>query len=727
MRTRLQIASFVILSLLALSAGSQKVIDARNHRCSGIEFDQYMLSETVAASERRFNSNSFFSNYTNLFTFFKTKNSTNFMKLFNWQYGLFLTLVVLLLITFVVFFVLCCCKFDCSNNAKNIFFWIFLVLFLVFVALFITAIVFLAIAQARYQKASCASYMAASALLYGNAQINHGQEFIGYNNFLLLIDNYQQEAQNLKGREADYSQIINARLAQTTGAMTNNALAFWQANQGLTVSEGANANYAPNVITRSEPSISTFIESEFDYFDLTARDLTESASQARFMTGDLYVSDTKQGLAQLKADLNPVYQRLLNLTEGYVDQEKLANRYVIATFWTFFALGLILIVLLLVAVCCFFRVRRSDSQTGSRDLCCLKTLLIVAAFFALAFGVCVLIFMAGLGTASSFCRFLSELNRGGFEALSVFRNVVDTATNADGTPVTKVANFVEVCMWKNSTGYLPDLINSTDYVRNSYDRLINLIEGPKVFDELKNYTNGFASSQSPAIQGQVSEWALLRDGVLVDNEGVGSRLSTFNSTGGCSGQVYAATAAACKSLGIVQNCVAIDSLQSYAAPACVADPAAQNGRFNSLKAYIGSESALVNKLSADLLNSNVASGYSNSVTAFRNLSPNVENFKAVIPKTLRVASNFTNPIKAITQCSNLQVESARIERHLCFSYVRPLNILYCLAAFATLMLFFLLWALCISLLCLESESRDQVIVTKRDILTVSEQELVPKY
>ena len=727
MRTRIQIVTFVILSLLALNAGAQKVIDARNKRCKGVQFDKYMLSETVTKSEREFNSNSFYSNYTNLFNFFKKRNSTNFVKLFSWQYGLFLTLVVLLFITFLAFFIVCCCKFNCSNNARNICFWIFVILFLIFVALFVTAIVFLSIAQARYKKASCASYSAAASLLYGNPAVNHQQEFIGYQNFLNLIDNYQQEAQNLKGKEADYSQIINAELAKLTSANANNAIAFWQPNLQKTVSEGPNVNYIPNVFSRSEPSISTHIESEFSAFDSLARDLTDSASQARFMTGDLYVSDTKIGLSQLKADLNPVFTRLLNLSESYVDEEKKANRFLIGTFWAFFAIGIVLVVLFLIIICCFFRIRRSDSQTDNRNLCCLKTLIILAALLAFGFGLCVLIYMAGLGAVSSYCRFLSELNRGGFEALSVFRNVVDTTTKADGTPVTKIANFIEVCMWKNSTGYLPDLINSTDYVRNSYDRLVTLIEGPKIYDLARNYTNNFANPQSAAVQAQISEWALIRDGSLLDNESINRTLNTFNSTGKCAERYYAPTAAACKTFGITQNCIAIDTLQSYAAPACVSDASAQNNRFNSLKAYITSQSALVNQLSADLLNSNVASGYSNTVTALRNLSPNVENFKSSIPRTLEVASKFANPIKSVTQCSNLQVDISRIERHLCFSYVRPLNILYALAAFATLVLFFLLWALCFALLFLESEGRDQVIVTKRDILTVSEQEIVPKY
>ena len=175
------------------------------------------------------------------------------------------------------------------------------------------------------------------------------------------------------------------------------------------------------------------------------------------------------------------------------------------------------------------------------------------------------------------------------------------------------------------------------------------------------------------------------------------------------------------------NCVALDTLASYSAPACVIDAAAQNTRFNALKAYISSESVLVNQLSSDLVNSNVAAGYANSVTAFRNLSPNVESFKSALPRTLNTTSGFEGSIKSITQCSNLQVEVARIERSLCFAYIRPLNILYALAAFATLMLFFLLWALCGAVLCLESEDRSQVIVTKQDILAVSEQELVPKY
>ena len=726
MRLSAEKTIFLILSLLSLQTVSQKIIDARNDRCKGLVFDRYLLSDSVVANQRRFHDNSFYSNYTNLFNFYKDPSSTRFMKLFNWQYGLFLTLVVLLFISFIVFFFICCCKFNCSSNAKNGLFWIFVLLLLIFIGLFITAIVFLSIAQARFRRASCSSYLATSALLYGNPKINHQQEFIGYNNFIALIDNYEKEAANLKPKEADYNQIINAQLANTTNILITRNLAFWKQYASRTVTEG-NVTYIPNVISRSEPSISLNIESEFSKFHSIARDLTESASQARFMIGDNYVNDVKTGLAELKSNMVPMYNRMLKLSEGYVDNEREANRYVIATFWTFFGLGIFIIVLLILTACCFWSAKNKTADNANKTVCCIKTLLIITAFLAFVFGVCVLVFMAGLGIVSSYCRFLSEVNRGGFEALSVFRNVVDNTTDSAGKPVTKISNFIEICLWKNSSGYLPDLFNSTDYVKNSYSRLINLVEGPKVFDILKNYTTGFTSDKSPAIQSQISEWILLRDGSLLDNEGIHNQLTVFNNTGLCDKKNYAPTVASCSTFGITADCQSIQSLSTYAAPACVIDGASQVARFNALKAYIDSESLLVQQLSTDLANSNVASGYSDSVVSFRNLAPNVESFKAAIPQTLNTTATFDGSIKQIVQCSNLQVELSRLERNLCFSYVRPLNILFAVAAFAALILLFLLWALCGAAVCLESEDRSKVIVSKTDILAVSEQELVPKY
>ena len=84
----------------------------------------------------------------------------------------------------------------------------------------------------------------------------------------------------------------------------------------------------------------------------------------------------------------------------------------------------------------------------------------------------------------------------------------------------QIANFIEVCMWKNSTGYLPDLINSTDYVRNSYDRLVTLIDGHKNYYLARDSTNNFANRQSKAVEAQISDWALIRDGSLIGNESI---------------------------------------------------------------------------------------------------------------------------------------------------------------------------------------------------------------
>ena len=52
--------------------------------------------------------------------------------------------------------------------------------------------------------------------------------------------------------------------------------------------------------------------------------------------------------------MNPVFTRLLNLSESYVDEEKKDNRYMIGTFWLFFAMGIVLVVLFLIIICCFF-------------------------------------------------------------------------------------------------------------------------------------------------------------------------------------------------------------------------------------------------------------------------------------------------------------------------------------------------------------------------------------
>ena len=716
MKFSLRLTTFITLSLLVLGSTQETLLEAKTNVCKGVVFDNYLLSPAKLADDRAFASNSFFSNYTDLFSFFNETSSNTFLRLINWQIGLYLTLVVLVFITFILMFIICCKNWSCSSKAKNVFFWIFLIMFLIFIALFITMIVFLSISQDTYNKARCASYQPATALLYGSPNVYHGNEFIGYQNFIALLKNYKNEVGNLKGKTTDLNVIVSSNIPTFTQTPIDSTLLFWLNNQGKTITNDG-VTYKPDVIIKSTKGISVQIESEFVQNDQAAREIVLSASEAKFMGSDIYVNETQTGLNAFTTSLNISYSRLVTLGEDFKNEEKQANDYLRAAFWTFFCVGILIIILLVLAIIVYCSIKKNGEKQGCCGLRCLQTLLILAAFFALIFGICVLILMAGLAITGSFCRFTGELNQGGWEATNIFKKYLNESD----------ARFIDSCLFKNSTGYLPSLVNAPPYVQNSYRRLINLLEGIKSYDNLSANTTKFTNTTSNAVQGQKNEWANLQKGYNADNKKIFDQLINFNDTNRCNDTItYALTQEACTDLNI-PVCRGIKTQTFYVAPTCVAVPADQVKNFNSLKDYINSEANLLSQIGSDFSNSPIESSYKASIDKFKEIEPNVNSFKAALPTTLQTTAGFKGSIKQITKCSNLQIEFVQFERYACFPYVRPLYILFCLAAFATLALFILLWALCIALACLDSERRDQNVIAKDDFVAVSEQELAPKY
>ena len=716
MKISLQISTLLIMSLFVFGTAQNTLLEAKNDVCNGVKFDNYLLSPAELARERDFSSNSFFSNYTTLFDFYNNTSSSTFLKLVNWQVGLYLTLVVLLFITFILMFIVCCKNWSCSSRTKNLFFWIFVIFFVIFIALFITMIVFLSIGQSRYDRARCAAYQAPTTLLYGSPNIYHGNEFIGYQNFITLLTNYKAEAGNLSTKTSDLNTIVGSNLSSFTQTSIDNTLAFWKNYQSSVITNNV-VTYKPDVIIKSEKGISVQIESEFGGHDQVAREIIQSASEAKFMGNAAYLTQTQTGLDTLASNMTTNFKNLEQLGKNFRDEEGQSNAYLRAGFWTFFCVGIIIIVLLVLAIIVYCSISRNGERTGCCGLRCLQTLLIFAAFFAVIFGICVLILMAGLAVTGSFCRFTGELNQGGWEATNIFKKYLNETD----------ARFIDNCLLKNSTGYLPSLVNAPAYVQNSYGRLINLLEGIKAYDNLSASTISFTNFTSRAVQGQKDEWASLQLGYISDNKAVFNQFINFNTTNQCDDtKTYALTQNVCNAFNI-PKCQGIRELTSYTAPTCVNVPGDQINNFNSLKTYINSEANLLSKIGTDFLNSRIESSYQTSINNFKVIQPNVNSLKGALPLTVQSTLGFNGSIKQITQCSNIQVDFVQFERYGCFPYVRPLYILFCLAAFATLALFILLWALFIALACLDSERRDQNVIAKDDFVAVSEQELAPKY
>ena len=342
-------------------------------------------------------------------------------------------------------------------------------------------------------------------------------------------------------------------------------------------------------------------------------------------------------------------------------------------------------------------------------------LIILIIFFSIIFGIMVLILMAGLANLGAFCNFIGELNQGGWKALNTFNTYIQGDSS----------NLIKNCFFSNSTGYLPDAFNATDYTKISYNRLINLINGMTYYDRLSNKTNSFGSTTSAAVNRQINQWNLMGAGYIPDNYYALTNFLQLKSLQSCDSSVnLAMSAQSCQFLNLT-NCTNIFSAPTFNPSACVADKSTASSLYTSLNTYITYEKNLTDWLVANTANSTYVYDYQTSIQGFQSVQPNVNNLKAKFNGVLNYTKPFNNTLDQTIQCSNLQADMQQLERYTCVNYMRPLFVLFCVAAFATLMLLLMGIFLLALYTCFEGKDREEGL--PKDLLAVSEQELVPKY
>jgi len=713
MRVPLPTYTLLLIGLLSFSTHSQSLVDNRNSYCSSATLDPQLLSASQLSSNRNHTYTDFYSNYTKLFQFYNDTSSTTFIQLMNYQFGLYITLVLLIVISFIFFFVTFCWKCSYSYNCWHECLWIFAILFLIFVGLFIAILVFIGISQYHTGNAYCSLYSFPAAVLYGNPGVYHKQEFIGYQPFLSFIGNYTAEVPQIGAKLNDMTAIINSQISSVTQSSIANTTAWWASVSNSTVNSGVgSALIHPDVIIANPASVSLELESEFNTLDILARELLASASEGKFLTSASYVNATQTGLATLAGTISSNFNSLSNVMEKFTQKGMQLQSYSIAGFWTFFGLSIAIILLGLFVLIVFCCMRKGKYRTC---ITCMRISLLIIAFLAIIYGICVLILMAGISGMSSFCKFVAELNQGGWTAANTF---TDFLGDAEG-------GLVKNCFFKNGTGYLPDVIGSTPYVTNSYNRLIDLVEGMTSFRIYTAKNPGFLNTTSPSIQNQISVWRNISNGQYLDNYPATSAFNTFIGDNSCDSRHFELTSTACSFFNLT-NCVGISSSSSYSPAGCVSASANASAIYTNLYNYILSEQSLLALLTTGISNSPLTS-YTTVISSFQNINANVLSFQSVFPNTQKSVSNYNNTLLQITQCSNLQVELSQFERYACFPFTKPLYVLLVIATVSTLFLFFMIWAL-VSLICFkEDDARNLPVIQKEEFLAVSEQELVPKY
>lgn len=731
MSTSLKTNTLLLLALLLLGARAQQIVADKNSYCEGVTFDRFTMSASDLKGHRDHTYTDFYSDYNQLFNFVSNPNSNNFIKLMRWQFGLLITLVLLIVISFIIFFVFCCinrrlCPLSCWQPC----FWLFVILFLCFLGLYIAILVFIGISQHHAKPAYCAVYSAPVTFLYGNPGAVHRQEFIGYRPMQYLVGNFSNELSNLPTVTTNAAAIVGADLRSKTLSLIQTDINFWRQAAATANVTGYAQSITPDIIIRNSAAGPFALESDFGTIDGLARDLYTTASEIKFMGSSWYVSDTRQAMATLKNQLDSTVNSYDSLANSFTYRAMQIQSYAIGGFWTFFAISIVILILciiVMIIVCCNWRERKCVSARRW-----VLILLIVIAFFAIVYGICVLILMAGVSGASSFCRFVAELNQGGWNAVKTFETYL-TVNGTQGLNSTNPGTLVKGCFFKNSTGYIPSLFNSTSFVSNQYDRLINIVNGLTTYRNYMKINPNFQSNTSPGYANLTYVINVLSAGDLYDNTRIYDGNKQINNYVSCSSNQYALTSAGCNNY-FWSSCSAFPS--GFTVPSCSSNAGFVSTSYGHINNYIASERAFLSSL---LTNSTVLSAaYQSTIAAFSGQNSNIQAINTALPLTMNTTKAYNNTLSQITNCNNLQVEMIQMERYACFPFVKPLYVLVVLACVSTLILFLLLWALWAAWSAWEEHvvvvtetttvtPRGNVMVGREEFLAVSEQELVPKY
>lgn len=716
MRTSLQTTTLAVLALLCLGAFSQQLILDRDKYCSGVDLDPYALSAREMADNRDRTWTDFYSDYDSLFRFASDPNSNNFLKMYRWQFGLYITLVLLMVLSFIFFLVTLCVRVRYSRPCWWECLILFIIFFIIFLGLFITIIVFIGISQNKAKRAYCVIHAMPTTLLYGNPNAAHRQEFIGYQPLINLLDNYRSEIGNLNTTYPQANAIIAAQLPNTTYTLANNWINWWNTQAAAKLSNTEREIYADTYIrnSRAGPDV---VQAEFGALDNLGRDLYTTASEIRFLSTNWYVDDSKANLLTMRNQLNDIYTRYDSVMSEFTRRAMKIQSYTIGGFWTFFGLGIAIILLSLWIIIAFCCMRRGNCLGCARWM---KWVLILLSLLAIIYGICVLILMAGVAGMSSFCRFTAELNQGGWTAANTFERYMSNSNSTINN--TDPSALLKGCFYQNSTGYIPGMLNATSYVNNSFDRLISLVNGLTTYERYIKVWGDFGNTSSAALTNLTSYINARGRGDYYENTLIYLKNAELNRLVSCSGNQYGWTNNTCSNY-FWSSCSPFPS--GFQAPGCSSSASNVGSYYFHLQGHVASEVAYASNLINGIPAFNTQ--YTNALAAFRAQKANVEAIRNVLPKTLGTVSAYNNTLKEIVNCNNLQVEMMQFERYACFPFVKPLYVLLVLALVSTFFLFLMMWALW-TILAAHNASPQEIAVVKRDeFLAVSEQELVPKY
>lgn len=702
---------FVFALFLCTIVSSQTLKQSRDSRCNGVSVSSRLYSERELQELRNSTRNPFYARYIHIIDFYSgEKSAAVFMKTFDWEIGLYIALMCLILISVVLFILSIEYWHNLFKKSKSdLYFNFSLAMIVLFVALFIAELVFIGLSVSSEQKAICQLYNVPSSVVYGSPQASHGQEFIGYYPFAYFVSNYTANIPAGASLTGELKKIIDTNPPDSSQAAINALLEFYDKFKTNSTTNSTGESAIPNSILNLERTVNLDIESEFEKIDLLALKIRSASTEARFLSDQNYVPFIRQGLNDIRNYLNRTVVEIESFFQKYLDNAMQNDRYVIAGFWTFFALSIVLIITagFLVYILAGLKKGRFKSWI---DI--IQIVLIVFGFFVLVYGVGVAILMAGTAAVSALCEYLSLVNRGGWSAINEFSNHLNSES----------AKLIQNCLSFNSTGNLMTLVGSTDYIQDSYNRLARLIDGPKQLTQWYSDNPSNGTFKSEAIPRQISNWDDILLGVREDHSGIKDALKQLNDLTSCDGVQFVFSSVQCPEAA---KCFDISSKSEFSPASCVIDPSLSKQIFTRLKNYIDSQRDLFTAMSNEL-KTTVQQRIEKAGFTLYSISAEVQKFAKEFDSTLKVLKEYKNDIAGITKCTNLKVEMQIFEQHLCFEFGRRIYILLVLSCIATVVLFITMWCLCLSVRSFSDLYHSPSLVSRISLTGLRNRELIPR-
>lgn len=627
-------------------------------------------------------------NYQDAFSFYASGGSTTWIQTMRWATGLLLVITGLAFISWMIWLGFCCAPAEKNRSVVfmrlcTIIAW---ALFILFLGLFVIIMIFIALSEVSQRRSKCQALNIGSMLVNGYQSQFNGNQYVGLMQYSRILNNLKAETPNLLQVVPSAQSILSSTsqfwAASAYSSLNSVYVANWQKTTVGALRETTQGNFISNLT----PGISDPISEDVGRLYATANNLNGAAQAVPNLGNNGFQTVVLQTIGYLNSNVNSMIADLSDFSLSLWNRAWTRYTYATGGYWAIFAITIVLIILIGVALHYLGQVWAADGTPHNRTA--FKVILGLGGFFLVWYGILVIILLAGSTSIATFCTVLGSVNSGRPEVLDTLP--VSWQVNQYGLS----RQIIKYCV-SNNSGDLLDFANS--YTNPGYSvataqQIKNLIYGVVSYQA---FINGpVATNGSPAVNVYSAYLSTIASGITEDGAGIalmdGILTGYINSTG----TVNAISSQICGIQYPTNTCLRDDVLNSWSGLSSFSNANLAQPYYNNLQAYILSEQSVISTLQAQL-NTGVNSvnyRYQMATNVLAQNSPNAQNIVNAIPGTLASIRLFRGGLPAY-DCKAVQRELAILEDHLCFELNYWVYILTVITAISLLLLFFLLWAI----------------------------------